>query len=123
MAQGLANFVVPFFVGIPATGTIARTVTNIRAGAVTPIAGILHALALLIVVLVAAPLANNIPLAALAAILLYVAYNMGEWHEFARLRHFSMNYRILMLATFLLTVIVDLTVAVQVGLEIGRAHV
>ncbi|RBA23884.1 SulP family inorganic anion transporter [Herminiimonas fonticola] len=119
MAQGLANVVTPFFGGIPATGTIARTVTNIRAGAATPIAGILHALTLLIIVLIAAPLANNIPLAALAAILLYVAYNMGEWHEFARLRHFSMNYRILMLATFLLTVIVDLTVAVQVGLVLA----
>ena len=119
MAQGFANFITPFFGGIPATGTIARTVTNIRAGAVSPIAGILHALTLLVIVLVAAPLANNIPLAALAAILLYVAYNMGEWHEFARLRHFSMNYRILMLATFLLTVIVDLTVAVQVGLVLA----
>ncbi|CAL61161.1 putative sulfate permease (SulP family) [Herminiimonas arsenicoxydans] len=119
MAQGCANFIVPFFGGIPATGTIARTVTNIRAGAVSPIAGILHALTLLVIVLVAAPLASNIPLAALAAILLYVAYNMGEWHEFARLRHFSMNYRILMLATFLLTVIVDLTVAVQVGLVLA----
>lgn len=119
MAQGLANIVTPFFGGIPATGTIARTVTNIRAGAASPIAGILHALTLLAIVLIAAPLANNIPLAALAAILLYVAYNMGEWHEFARLRHFSMNYRILMLATFLLTVIVDLTVAVQVGLVLA----
>lgn len=119
MAQGLANIVTPFFGGIPATGTIARTVTNIRAGAASPIAGILHALTLLIIVLIAAPLANNIPLAALAAILLYVAYNMGEWHEFARLKNFSMNYRILMLATFLLTVIVDLTVAVQVGLVLA----
>ncbi|MFC7299804.1 SulP family inorganic anion transporter [Herminiimonas aquatilis] len=119
MAQGIANIVTPFFGGIPATGTIARTVTNIRAGAASPIAGILHALTLLVIVLIAAPLANNIPLAALAAILLYVAYNMGEWHEFARLRHFSMNYRILMLATFLLTVIVDLTVAVQVGLVLA----
>lgn len=116
MAQGIANIVTPFFGGIPATGTIARTVTNIRAGAVSPIAGILHALTLLVIVLIAAPLANNIPLPALAAILIYVAYNMGEWHEFTRLRHFSMNYRILMLSTFLLTVIVDLTVAVQVGL-------
>lgn len=116
MAQGIANIVTPFFGGIPATGTIARTVTNIRAGAVSPVSGILHALTLLVIVLLAAPLASNIPLPALAAILIYVAYNMGEWHEFTRLRHFSMNYRILMLATFLLTVIVDLTVAVQVGL-------
>jgi len=119
MAQGIANVITPFFGGIPATGTIARTVTNIRAGAVSPLAGILHALTLLIVVLVAAPLANDIPLAALAAILLYIAFNMGEWHEFVRLRHFSLNYRILMLSTFLLTVIVDLTVAVQVGLVLA----
>lgn len=119
MAQGIANIVTPFFGGIPATGTIARTVTNIRAGAVSPIAGILHALTLLVIVLIAAPLASNIPLPALAAILVYVAYNMGEWHEFTRLRHFSMNYRILMLSTFLLTVIVDLTVAVQVGLVLA----
>jgi SulP family sulfate permease len=119
MAQGIANVVTPFFGGIPATGTIARTVTNIRAGAVSPVSGILHALTLLFIVLIAAPLANNIPLAALAAILLYVAYNMGDWHEFARLRHFSMNYRILMLSTFFLTVIVDLTVAVQVGLVLA----
>ena len=119
MAQGIANVIAPFFGGIPATGTIARTVTNIRAGAVSPLAGILHALTLLIVVLVAAPLANDIPLAALAAILLYIAFNMGEWHEFVRLRHFSLNYRVLMLSTFLLTVIVDLTVAVQVGLVLA----
>lgn len=119
MAQGIANVIVPFFGGIPATGTIARTVTSIRAGAMTPIAGIVHALTLLFIVLLAAPLAKNVPLAALAAILLFVAYNMGEWHEFSRLRKFSVNYRILMVATFLLTVIVDLTVAVQVGLVLA----
>ncbi|HEX2530225.1 MAG TPA: SulP family inorganic anion transporter [Burkholderiaceae bacterium] len=116
MAQGVANFVSPFFGGLPATGTIARTVTNIRTGAVSPIAGIVHSLTLLAIVLIAAPLAKNIPLASLAAILLFVAYNMGEWREFPRLFHFSMNYRILVLATFLLTVILDLTVAVEVGL-------
>ena len=116
MAQGVANFVVPFFGGIPATGTIARTVTNVRAGAGSPVAGMVHALTLLIVIMIAAPLAMNVPLAALAGILLYVAFNMGEWHEFARLRQFSIQYRTILLGTFALTVVFDLTVAVQVGL-------
>jgi len=116
MAQGVANFVVPFFGGIPATGTIARTMTNVRAGATSPVAGMVHAVALLVIVLLAAPLAINVPLAALAGILLYVAWNMGEWHEFARLRRFSMQYRTILLGTFVLTVVFDLTVAVQVGL-------
>jgi SulP family sulfate permease len=119
MAQGIANFVTPFFGGMPATGTIARTVTNIRAGAVSPVAGMVHSLTLLVIVLAAAPLARDVPLAALAAILLFVAYNMGEWHEFARLKKFPLPYRILIVATFLLTVIVDLTVAVQVGLVLA----
>lgn len=119
MAQGVANVVTPFFGGLPATGTIARTVTNIRTGASSPIAGIVHALTLLVIVLIAAPLAKNVPLAALAAILLHVAFNMGEWHEFVRLVHFSVNYRILVAATFLLTVIFDLTVAVEVGLVLA----
>jgi len=119
MAQGVANFVAPFFGGIPATGTIARTVTNVRAGATSPMAGIVHALTVLIVVLAAAPLAASVPLAALAGILLFVAWNMGEWHEFVRLRHFSVPYRITLVGTFLLTVIFDLTVAVQVGLVLA----
>jgi SulP family sulfate permease len=116
MAQGVANMVAPLFGGIPATGTIARTVTNVRAGAVSPIAGVVHALALLLIVLLAAPLAGHVPLAALAGILLFVAWNMGEWHEFARLRRFNITYRIILVGTFLLTVIFDLTVAVEVGL-------
>jgi len=116
MAQGVANFVVPFFGGIPATGTIARTVTNVRAGATSPVAGIVHAATLLVVVLLAAPLAVNVPLAALAGILLYVAWNMGEWHEFGRLKRFSIQYRTILVGTFALTVVFDLTVAVQVGL-------
>jgi SulP family sulfate permease len=116
MAQGVANFVVPFFGGIPATGTIARTMTNVRAGATSPVAGMVHAAALLAVVLLAAPLAVNVPLAALAGILLYVAWNMGEWHEFLRLRRFSNQYRTILVGTFVLTVVFDLTVAVQVGL-------
>ena len=116
MAQGIANMVVPLFGGIPATGTIARTVTNVRSGARSPVAGIVHAATLLVVVLAAAPLAGHVPLAALAGILLFVAWNMGEWREFARLRHFSLSYRTVLVGTFLLTVIFDLTVAVQVGL-------
>jgi SulP family sulfate permease len=116
MAQGVANFVTPLFGGIPATGTIARTVTNVKSGAVSPIAGIVHALTLLAIVLIAAPLASNVPLAVLAAILMLVAWNMGEWREFARLKNFPVTYRTILLATFFLTVIFDITVAVEVGL-------
>jgi sulfate permease, SulP family len=116
MAQGVANFVVPFFGGMPATGTIARTVTNVRGGATSPVAGIVHALTIALVVLAAAPLALHVPLAVLAGILLFVAWNMGEWREFAHLRRYSTHYRVLMLGTFALTVVFDLTVAVQVGL-------
>ncbi len=116
MAQGIANFVAPFFGGIAATGTVARTVTNIRVGARTPIAGIIHASTLLLVILALAPLAKNIPMATLAAILLFVAWNMGDWREFLRLRQFSVNYRSILLTTFLLTVVFDITVAVEVGL-------
>jgi len=116
MAQGVANFVTPFFGGMPATGTIARTSANVRSGARTPVAGMVHAAVLLVIVLLGAPLAAHVPLAALAAILLFVAWNMGEWGEFARLRQFSAQYRTIMVSTFLLTVIVDLTVAVQIGL-------
>ena len=116
MAQGIANMVTPLFGGIPATGTIARTVTNVRSGARSPVAGIVHAATLLAIVLVAAPLAEHVPLAALAGILLFVAWNMGEWREFARLRHFSLPYRTVLVGTFLLTVVFDLTVAVEVGL-------
>jgi SulP family sulfate permease len=116
MAQGVANFVVPFFGGMPATGTIARTVTNVRAGATSPVSGLVHSLTLITVVLVAAPLAVHVPLAVLAGILLYVAWNMGEWREFAELGRASNHYRLIMLGTFFLTVVFDLTVALQVGL-------
>ncbi len=121
MAQGVANLVVPFFGGMPATGTIARTVTNIRSGATSPVAGMVHAATLAVIVLVAAPLALHIPLAVLAGILLYVAWNMGEWHEFVRLKYFTNHYRLLMLGTFFLTVVFDLTVAVEVGLFLACA--
>ena len=116
MAQGIANLVTPFFGGMPATGTIARTVTNVESGGNTPIAGIVHAMTLLIIVLFAAPLAKNIPLASLAAILMYVAWNMGDWKKFIELKQFRLPYRITILSVFLLTVVLDLTVAVQVGL-------
>ncbi|MEP6587427.1 MAG: SulP family inorganic anion transporter [Polaromonas sp.] len=116
MAQGVANFVVPFFGGMPATGTIARTVTNVRAGATSPVSGLVHSLTLVVVVLAAAPLAVHVPLAVLAGILLYVAWNMGEWHEFTELRQASNHHRLIMLGTFFLTVVFDLTVALQVGL-------
>ena len=116
MAQGIANFVTPFFGGMPATGTIARTVTNVNNGATTPVAGVVHALTLLAVILVAAPLANSIPLAALSAILMFVAWNMGEWHAFVHLKQFRLPYRATLLSVFILTVVVDLTVAVEVGL-------
>jgi sulfate permease, SulP family len=116
MAQGIANIVTPFFGGMPATGTIARTVTNVKNGGNSPIAGIVHALTLLMVVWVAAPLAGDIPLAVLSAILMFVAWNMGEWREFVHLRQFRLPYRATLLAVFVLTVVVDLTVAVEVGL-------
>jgi sulfate permease, SulP family len=119
MAQGVANVVAPFFGGIAATGTIARTVTNIRTGARTPVSGIVHALTLLVIVLVLAPVAGDIPMASLAAILLFVAWNMGDWAAFRRLRQFSFNYRIILLATFALTVVFDITVAVEVGLVLA----
>jgi SulP family sulfate permease len=119
MAQGVANMVVPFFGGMPATGTIARTVTNIRAGASSPIAGIVHALSLALVVLLAAPLAQHIPLAVLAGVLIFVAWNMGEWREFGRLKHFSNHYRLMMVSTFLVTIVFDLTVAVELGLVLA----
>lgn len=119
MGQGIANMIVPFFGGIPATGTIARTVTNIKAGAFSPVAGVVHAFTLLVVILAAAPLASNIPLCALAAILVFVAWNMGNWREFSRLRKMSLSYSVTLLVTFLLTVIFDLTVAVQVGLVVA----
>ena len=119
MAQGIANFVVPFFGGMPATGTIARTVTNVRSGATSPVSGLVHALTLVVVVLAAAPLAVHVPLPVLAGLLLYVAWNMGEWREFALLRQASSHYRLIMLGTFFLTVVFDLTVALQVGMMLA----
>ncbi len=116
IAQGIANIVCPFFGGIPATGAIARTATNVRAGATSPVSGIVHALVLLLIILVAAPLATNIPLATLAAILMIVSINMGEWREFGRLQKYPREDSTVLVITFLLTVVFDLTVAVEVGL-------
>jgi len=119
VAQGIANITAPFFGGIPATGAIARTATNIRSGATTPIAGVVHALTLLAVLLFAAPLAQYIPLAVLAAILMVVAYNMGEWREIPKLLKMSWASISVWLATFALTVFADLTVAVEVGMVLA----
>jgi SulP family sulfate permease len=119
IAQGVANVVAPLFGGLPATGAIARTATNIRAGGRTPIAGMIHAATLLLVVLLAAPLAAYIPLAVLAAILFLVAYNMGEWHEIPELLRLTKTDVVVWLVTFCLTVFADLTVAVEVGVVLA----
>ena len=107
------------FGGIPATGAIARTATNIRSGARTPVAGIIHALTLLVILLVAAPLARFIPLATLAAVLFVVAYNMGEWREIGTILRLSKADMAVWAATFALTVFADLTVAVEVGMVLA----
>jgi len=116
VAQGAANIVSPLFGGLPATGAIARTATNIRSGAQTPVAGMVHALTLLAILLFAAPLARFIPLAALAAILFVVAWNMGEWREIPELLRLSVADRAVWVVTFGLTVFADLTLAVEVGM-------
>jgi len=115
-AQGVANIMSPLFGGLPATGAIARTATNIRSGAQTPVAGMLHAVTLLLVLLFAAPLAKHIPLCVLAAILMVVAYNMGEWREIPAILKLSKADICVWLMTFALTIFADLTVAVQVGM-------
>jgi SulP family sulfate permease len=116
VAQGVANVVSPLIGGLPATGAIARTATNIRSGARTPVAGIIHALTLLVILLIGAPLASYIPLSVLAAILLVVAWNMGEWQEIPELLKLSRTDIAVWLVTFTLTVVADLTVAVEVGM-------
>jgi SulP family sulfate permease len=116
VGQGIANIFSPLFGGLPATGAIARTATNIRSGAKTPVAGMIHALTLLVIVLFAAPLARFIPLSVLAAILLVVSYNMGEWREIPELLKLTPLEIGTWLVTFLLTVFADLTVAVEAGM-------
>jgi len=119
MAQGIANFAAPLFGGIAVTGTIARTMTNVKSGGRTPVSGLVHAATLFLVILVLAPAAGYIPLAALAAVLIWVAFNMVEWRELRELPHYSMFYRVILLSTLALTVIFDLTVAVEVGLVLA----
>jgi SulP family sulfate permease len=119
MAQGVANFFSPLVGGLPATGAIARTATNIRSGAKTPVAGMLHAITLLLILLFAAPLAAQVPLAVLAGLLFVVAYNMGEWHEIPSLLKMTKADIAVWLATFALTVVADLTVAVEVGMVLA----
>jgi SulP family sulfate permease len=116
VAQGVANVVSPMFGGLPATGAIARTATNIRSGAQSPIAGIIHALTLLVILLFASPLVSFVPMAVLAGILMVVAYNMGEWLEIPSLLRLTKTDISVWLVTFALTVFADLTVAVQAGM-------
>jgi SulP family sulfate permease len=116
IAQGVANIFSPLFGGLPATGAIARTATNVRAGAKTPIAGIIHALTLLAVILFAAPLVKNVPLAALAGILFMVAYNMGDWGEIPEILRLTRADITVWALTMSLTVLTDLTFAMEVGM-------
>ena len=119
IATGVANIGSIFFGGIPATGAIARTATNVKAGARTPVSGIIHAVVLALVLLLCAPFAKLIPLAALAGILVVVSYNMSERHHFASILKGPKSDRLVLVLTFLLTVLVDLTVAVQVGIVLS----
>ncbi|HWA83545.1 MAG TPA: solute carrier family 23 protein, partial [Fimbriimonadaceae bacterium] len=116
VAQGVANIASPLFGGLPATGAIARTATSIRSGATSPMAGMIHAVTLLLILLFAAPLAKHIPLAILAAILFVVSYNMGEWREIPSILKLTRSDIAVWLITFLLTVFADLTVAVEAGM-------
>ncbi|MGB8064214.1 MAG: SulP family inorganic anion transporter [Candidatus Sulfotelmatobacter sp.] len=116
IGQGVANVFSPMFGGLPATGAIARTATNIRAGAQSPVAGMIHALTLLCILLFAAPLVSYVPMAALAGILMVVSYNMGEWREIPQLLKLTKTDISIWLVTFALTVFADLTVAVEAGM-------
>ena len=116
IGQGVANVFSPMFGGLPATGAIARTATNIRSGAQSPVAGMIHALTLLCILLFAAPLVSFVPMAALAGILMVVAYNMGEWREIPQLLKLTKTDISIWLVTFALTVFADLTVAVEAGM-------
>jgi SulP family sulfate permease len=116
VAQGVANVFSPIFGGLPATGAIARTATNIRSGAQSPVAGIIHSLTLLCILLFASRLVSFVPMAALAGILMIVAYNMGEWREIPQLLKLTKTDISIWLVTFALTVFADLTVAVEAGM-------
>jgi SulP family sulfate permease len=115
-AQGIANVLSPLFGGLPATGAIARTATNIRSGARTPVAGVTHAVTLLLILVFAAPLAEHVPLAMLAGILLVVSYDMGEWREIPDVIKLGPAEAAVWAITFALTVLADLTVAVEAGM-------
>jgi SulP family sulfate permease len=119
VAQGTANILVPLIGGIPVTGAIARTGTNFRSGGKTPVAGIIHSLTLLAIMLLFAPFAKFIPLATLAAVLFVVAYNIGEWREIPSILKLDTPARSVWLITFVLTVVADLTVAVEVGMALA----
>ncbi len=119
LAQGTANLITPFFGGIPATGAIARTMTNINNGGKTPVAGLIHAVVLLLILLCLGPLTKHIPMACLAGVLVVVAYNMSEWRTFRALMSNPKSDVAVLLVTFLLTVLFDLTVAIEVGLVIA----
>ena len=119
VAQGVANIASPLFGGIPATGAIARTATNIKNGALTPIAGIIHAVVLLLIMLFFGKWAALIPMATLAGILLVVSYNMSEWHLFVKMFKSPKSDIAVLLVTFFLTVLVDLTVAIQAGVVLA----
>jgi sulfate permease, SulP family len=119
VAQGVANIAASIFGGMPATGTIARTATNIRSGSTSPISGMLHAVYLLLFMLIAAPLASHIPLAVLAAVLAIVAWNMVEAHEVFRLLRASWADALVVITTFLLTVLIDLTAGIAGGIALG----
>ena len=119
IAQGIANIVTPFFGGIPATGAIARTATNVKNGGRTPIAGIVHAITLLLIMLLFGKWAKLIPVAALAGILIVVAYNMSEWRSFKAILRGSKFDITILLTVFLLTIFVDLTVAIEIGVVLS----
>ncbi|PGL73220.1 SulP family inorganic anion transporter [Bacillus sp. AFS055030] len=119
MGQGIANMVIPFFGGIPATGAIARTATNIKSGAISPISGIIHGVIVLMILLMFAPLASQIPLASMAPILMLVAWNMSERNEFIHILKTKSSDSIILILTFLLTVFLNLTTAVEVGLIVA----
>ncbi|RLD42486.1 MAG: sodium-independent anion transporter, partial [Bacteroidetes bacterium] len=119
IAQGIANIVTPFFGGIPATGAIARTATNVKNGGRTPIAGMVHAITLLLIMLFLGSWAKLIPMSCLAGILMVIAYNMSEWRSFISILRSSYFDILVLLSTFLLTVFVDLTVAIEVGVVLS----
>jgi SulP family sulfate permease len=121
MAQGVANMAMGIFGGMPVTGVIARTAMNVRSGGQTPVAGIIHSLTLLLILLLAAPLAKNIPMAALSAVLVVVSLRMGEWHQFARLKRWPKSDVAVFLCAFVLTVVLDLPTAVGASLILASA--